>query len=128
LSAREIGLIAVSYGLHATDGATSPEGAIRAAKRLQDALAAHRATNISHFRPVDGDLVIAMEPAQLARLLPLKDLASMQFTLIGIWGKSYRPYLQDPFGLSDAYYSTCFGSIDDAVGEMKRRISATERR
>jgi protein-tyrosine phosphatase len=32
-----------------------------------------------------------------------------------LWASPERPHLEDPYGLSDAYFDTCFDVIDSAL-------------
>jgi protein-tyrosine phosphatase len=45
-----------------------------------------------------------------------------QVTLLGLWCSTPRPVLADPYGLSDAYFDTCFGCIDEAVETLVRTV------
>src|SRR5207237_1259531 len=65
-----------------------------------------------------GDLRIAMEPAQIRRLARLATAAPT--TLLGLWATPPWPHLEDPYGLSPAYFDTCFDIIDSAVERIAR--------
>jgi protein-tyrosine phosphatase len=119
--ARRAGLRAASFGLAARDGdGANPVASERAAARGVD-LSAHRATSAPGARLRRGDLLVAMEPAQLpglARVAP-----AHQRTLLGLWALPPRPHLEDPYGLSPAYFDTCFDVVDSAVEELARRVA-----
>src|SRR5947199_9403738 len=69
--ARRAGLRSVSFGLGARDGdCANTVASDRAAARGVD-LSAHRATSAATFRVRRGDLLLAMEPAQLLALAKL---------------------------------------------------------
>jgi protein-tyrosine phosphatase len=116
--ARLEGLRSVSFGLAARDGdRANPVALERAAVRGVD-LSAHRATSASAVRLRPGDLVVAMESVQLRGLALIAP--SVPATLLGLWAQPPRPHLEDPFGLSLAYFDTCFDVIDAAVVEFAR--------
>ena len=111
--ARSQGLRTASFGLGAREGDEANRTALaRAAARGVD-LRPHRASVMPETLP--GDLLVAMEPAQAARLTKL---TQAPVTLLGLWADPPRPHLEDPYGLSDAYFDTCFGVIDSAVARL----------
>jgi protein-tyrosine phosphatase len=117
--ARGAGLRTASFGLRARDGDPANRLALeRAAGRGVD-LSGHRARSAAAAELGRGDLLVAMEPAQvreLARVAP-----SHPATLLGLWARPPRPHLEDPYGLSPAYFDTCFEVVDSAVDELARR-------
>jgi protein-tyrosine phosphatase len=114
--ARRAGLRSVSFGLGGRDGdCANTVASERAAARGVD-LSAHRATSAAAFRIHRGDLLAAMEPAQLPALAKLGAPA----TLLGLWATPPRPHLEDPYGLCAAYFDTCFEVIDSAVERIVR--------
>jgi hypothetical protein len=70
-----------------------------------------------------SDLLLAMEPLQVKTLFPLATSFGAQLTLLGLWCSPERPYLQDPFGLAEAYFQNCFSFIDSAVEGIHQRIT-----
>ncbi len=116
--ARLAGLASASFGLAARDGdRANPAAVERAAARGVD-LSAHRAASASAALLRPGDLVVAMEPVQLRGLASIAPSAPA--TLLGLWARPPRPHLEDPYGLSLAYFDTCFDVIDGAVAEFAR--------
>jgi len=116
--ARALGLEASSFGLLA-DGASPPDAAAnRAARRRGLELPPGVSRRAQDVRPTAGDLLIAMEPHQ-ARMLRRKHPRA-QVTLLGLWCEPPRPVLADPYGLSDAYFDTCFACIDESVTALVR--------
>lgn len=116
--ARLAGLRSASFGFAARDGdCANPVALARAAARGVD-LSAHRATSASaaHLNP--GDLLIPMERAQLRSLALVAP--SYPATLLGLWARPPRPHLEDPYGLSPAYFDTCFEIVDSAVEEIAK--------
>ena len=117
--ARRLGLRSASFGLAARDGdRANPVAAERAAARGVD-LAAHRATSAPAARLAPGDLLVAIEPAHL-RGLALRALGR-RGPLRGLWATPARPHLEDPYGLSPAYFDTCFDVVDSALEAIARR-------
>lgn len=118
--ARSLGMEAASFGLSA-DGVSPPDAAaIRAARLRGLELVARPSRRAPDVRPTAGDLLIAMEPHQARALRRAHPRA--QVTLLGLWCPSPRPVLADPYGLSDAYFDTCFGYIDEAVTALVRNV------
>ena len=120
-----MGLSTSSLGLEAASGAPANESAVRAARLRDVDLADHRTRSLAEFHPLDGDLLIAMEPAQ-ASLLHARGLPEgVGLTLLGLFCMRPRPHLEDPFGLSEAYFATCFGLIDDAIAKIASSMRQT---
>ncbi|HSP19234.1 MAG TPA: hypothetical protein VLQ79_06965 [Myxococcaceae bacterium] len=118
--ARALGMEAGSFGLSA-DGRSPPDAAaVLAARRRGLELAPRASRRAENVRPTAGDLLVAMEPHQ-ARLLQ-RAHPRAQVTLHGLWLRSPRPVLADPYGLSDAYFDTCFGAIDEGVAALVRTV------
>ena len=65
---------------------------------------------------------MAMEPHQARALRRAHPRA--QVILLGLWCVSPRPVLADPYGLSDAYFDTCFSCIDEAVTALIRTLES----
>ncbi|HZJ55802.1 MAG TPA: hypothetical protein VFD38_16795 [Myxococcaceae bacterium] len=121
--ARALGVEAGSFGLSA-DGRSPPDAvAVSAARRRGIELLPRSSRRAEDVRPTAGDLLVAMEPHQARALRRAHPRA--QVTLLGLWCRSPRPVLADPYGLSDAYFDTCFGCIDEAVEAL---IGTVERR
>ncbi len=124
--ARRLGLRSASFGLAARDGDRANAVAVeRAAARAVD-LASHRATSAPAARLEPGDLLVAMEPGQLPGLALL--VPGRPMTLLGLWATPPRPHLEDPYGLSPAYFDTCFDVVDSALEEIARRASRARER
>jgi protein-tyrosine phosphatase len=121
--AQALGLAAASFGLAARERiCADPRAVARAAARGID-LRDHRTTSAAAFVVASGDLLLAMEPRQLRSLGALgqdgwsgRAPAQLpQRTLLGLWSSPPRPHLEDPYGLSSAYFDTCFAAIDSAL-------------
>jgi low molecular weight protein-tyrosine phosphatase len=118
--ARALGLEAASFGL-AADGASLPDvAAARAARRHGLELFPRVSRRAEDVRPTAADLLVAMEPHQARMLRRAHPRA--QVTLLGLWCRPPRPVLADPYGLSDAFFDTCFACIDEAVGALVRTL------
>lgn len=113
-----LGLRAASFGLDARAGDPAhPLAAQRAALRGVD-LSRHRATPADPRLFGPGDLLLAMEPAHLARLTRFD---FQPVTLLGLWATPPRPHLEDPYGLCPEYFDTCFDLIDSALAHIAQR-------
>jgi protein-tyrosine phosphatase len=118
--ARTLGFEAGSFGLSA-DGRSPPDAAaVLAARRRGMELLPRASRRADDVRPTAGDLLVAMEPHQARALRRAHPRA--QVTLLGLWCSTPRPVLADPYGLSDAYFDTCFGCIDEAVETLVRTV------
>lgn len=118
--ARALGMESASFGLSA-DGVAPPDAAaVLAARRRGLELLPRASRRAQDIRPTAGDLLVAMEPHQGRALRRAHPRA--QVTLLGLWCGSPRPVLADPYGLSDAYFDTCFGVIDEAVAALVKTL------
>jgi len=118
--ARTLAFESGSFGLSA-DGRSLPDAAaVRAARRRGIELLPRASRRANDVRPTAGDLLVAMEPHQARALRRAHPRA--QVTLLGLWCRSPRPVLADPYGLPDAYFDTCFGCIDQAVEALVRTL------
>ena len=121
--ARSLGMEVGSFGLSA-DGVSPPDAAaIDAALRRGLTLSPRPSRRAADIRLTSGDLLVAMEPHQARALRRAHPRA--QVTLLGLWCRSPRPILADPYGLSDVYFDTCFGYIDEGVSAL---VQTVERR
>jgi protein-tyrosine phosphatase len=117
------GLPAVSFGLSTTTGAPSPQPALEAAQRQGIHLHHHRATDLSDFTILPGDLLLAMEirhARELRQRLWSRD--DIQIALLGTWCSPSIPHLHDPFTLSPDYFDTCFHRIRQAVDRLHQTL------
>jgi len=120
--ARELGVETGSFGLTA-DGRSPPDAAaVLAARRSGLELLPRPSRRAQDVRPTAADLLVAMEPHQ-ARALKRAHPRS-QVTLLGLWCRSPRPVLADPYGLSDAYFDTCFACIDEGVAALVEQLES----
>lgn len=117
--ARQLGISSASFGLSADNGKEANLSAARVARQRGLALDHHSATHLSKFSFEAGDLLLAFEPQQLAELASSPVLPEyIAADLLGRWCSPSVPYLHDPYGLSDAYFNTCFDRIDQALARL----------
>lgn len=117
------GMASASFGIGATTGVGANGSAIRNAEARNIDLRMHRATSMGDFVAHENDLLIAMEPRQGMALKRLagRSGSAAQITLLGLWTPKPRPYIADPYGLSDAYFQNCFKFIDSAIEGLATR-------
>jgi protein-tyrosine phosphatase len=124
--ARIMGLRCSSFGLEARADAPADPSAIRGAQARGLDLTRHRAQLGSQFPVAAGDLLMAMEPWHVAVLQSRPLPAGVQVTLLGLWCRPMRPHIEDPFGLCDDYFQTCFGIIDNALASISALTGKAE--
>jgi len=122
VKARQQGVEALSLGLQAIPGRTAQADAIRNAGMREIDLQSHRAKAPHEVQMTDSDLLVAMEPWHAEALSLLDSTQGVQITLLGLWGRHKRPYIQDPYGRSDAYFQRCFDVIDLSLESMVKLI------
>ena len=116
------GVETASCGLNTNPGLSANESAIQAAILRGIDLKAHRTTPIQELSLKKNDLFIAMEPWQAEQL---KEIYGKEYgcTLLGLWGRPVNPHIQDPYGMSDAYFGRCFNYIEKSVHELLSKVS-----
>jgi len=115
--ARSMGVQAVSFGIDAADGApAAPAAAENALLRGID-LSEHRSSRVQSDRLAEGDLLIAFEPRQIVEVRR-RIGAGTSAELLGIWSRPIRPYIHDPYGMSDRYFQQCFSVIDASIARL----------
>lgn len=118
--AKDLGLAAVSYGTDARTGAPADDRAIRAGLRKNVDLRAHRSRRFDVRELHDGDLILIFDETQAKRALMDGGSASVQTSLVGLWGRPQWTVIPDPYGRTDGYFNTCFDYIEVCV----RRVAA----
>ena len=98
------------------------------AKRRGLRLDLHRSRPYDQDGIAEGDLLAAMEPMQGKLLSKILRQTGVQVTLVGLWHKCPRPYIQDPYGLSTRYFESCFSFLDESIEEIMVRINASRER
>ncbi|SEM88654.1 protein-tyrosine phosphatase [Nitrosospira multiformis] len=115
----QLGILSASFGLNADTGREANLSATRIAKQRGLTLDSHRAKHLSKFSFETGDLVLTFEPQQLAQLTSSGVLPDgVVADLLGRWCSPTFPYLHDPYGLSDTYFTACFDRIDQALTHL----------
>ena len=126
---RALNLNARSFGLEARQGLHANGTAVEIARARGVDLTGHRTSSQESATISYGDLIVVMESGQARAVQSVAANRGAQITLLGLWCNPPRPaHLQDPFGLSDTYFETCFDVIDDAVERMAREISVERTR
>lgn len=121
--ARRLGAHCVSIGLATTTGAPAYSMAITQAGRFGVDLSGHRATDITDYRYVQGDLLLAMEVRHVHRLIK-HGIPSGAIALLGFWATPRRLHLHDPHLLPEPYFATCFTVIESAVRRLVAQYPA----
>jgi protein-tyrosine phosphatase len=122
--ARSLGLNACSFGLHASPGLQANQTAVDVAARRGIDLSLHRTSAPENVSLSAGDLVAVMEPAQLRLVRSVAKGSGAEITILGLWRHPRRPHLEDPFGLPNEYFETCFKIIDEAVARIAGMMRA----
>lgn len=120
--ALSLGLNAASFGLDTPGDERADPIAARNGKLRGIDLSVHITRTARTFQILPTDLLIAMEPSQAAVLTQLAGGA--QVTLLGLWSRPRRPYIQDPYGRSDEYFQRCFALIDSGIRDLARTLHA----
>ena len=114
--AQKLGLGAASAGWQANPGGPAHPDTIRLAAQRNMDLSDHRASRVAQMSFMDGDLLICMEPAHARAIRRLTEKnRQQQVTLLGLWATDRRPFIQDPYGLTDEYWNTCLDSVDSGI-------------
>jgi protein-tyrosine phosphatase len=120
------GIPAISFGIHANGIAPADSMAARVAGHLNVDLGAHISTRAADYEPRPGDLLLAMEPGQLASIREQVRSADVQMTLLGLWGRWTLPYLPDPYGQSYECFHLVFARVAAGVEDIVRRMQLAE--
>ena len=116
------GIAAISFGIHANGIASADPNALRIAQQLNVDLSRHVSTRAADYVPRAGDLLLAMEPGQLAAVRALVGAADVQTSLLGLWCARPKPYLPDPYGRIDGCFKSVFAFVAEGVENIERRL------
>ncbi|MBW1779898.1 MAG: phosphotyrosine protein phosphatase [Deltaproteobacteria bacterium] len=119
---KSLGYDAASFGLNADGYSACDPTAVRIALERGVDLTGCRSCHADTFSIKDGDLLIGMESWHAERLQTLTKESGSQVTLLGLWVQPPRPHIEDPYGLGDAYFHTCFLWIDAAVENILQKV------
>jgi protein-tyrosine phosphatase len=117
--AKSQGMTAISFGVDARGGAAANDSAVRLARRSGLDLSRHVSTRAADYEPSPADLLLAMEPRQLAALGPAVGRNGAQGSLLGLWCKWPMPILPDPYGNADECFVRVFALIDMAIANVR---------
>jgi protein-tyrosine phosphatase len=111
----------VSMGLSTTTGAPATDQARHEAMARGQSLETHTATDMSDYRWQEGDLLLAMEIRHAHKLREAYgDHADI--LLLGALTHNRYIHLHDPHTLSDGYFTTCFGRIEEACRRLVSKL------
>jgi protein-tyrosine phosphatase len=120
--ARSQGIAAISFGVDARGGAGANAAAIRLAQEAGLDLGRHVSMRATDYQSAPGDLLLAMEPLQLAALQTTIGRNGVQASLLGLWCRRPLPFLPDPYGNSDGCFRHVFSLIDTALASVRVRL------
>lgn len=116
--AASLGFFSASAGLDTQHGRLANNQA-RCHGALRDIyLDDHRTMRIQDLAINARDLLVCMEPLQVKALRAILPTTTAQLTLLGLWSRPRRPWIFDPYGRNDGYWSACFSIIDNAIERM----------
>lgn len=114
------GFPAASFGTTAIDGALANDGAIQFASDRGADLLPHRSTALCSFRPLNGDLLLALEPRHLKVLDKQQYGKGVRTALLGGWAQPRAPFIPDPYAKGDRCFLHTFELIDNALEGLFR--------
>ena len=118
--AQQSGLPVLSYGLVTYSGTMVNSVASRIALQLGVDITKHRSRKLDTEDLRDGDLIIGMEPAHCEQHWYSGINTDVQFTLLGLLNPTNKkPYLHDPYGLSDSYFYRCLSYISSTANSIE---------
>ncbi len=118
--AKQLGVDAISFGLHTRGGDKADERAIAFAKTLDIDLNSHVTQNIRHYTPQAGDLLVGMEPNHAKELEQLFG-DRVPITLVGLWLSRRQAYIHDPYNTNAHFFSACEAVVKKAVEQLIQR-------
>jgi protein-tyrosine-phosphatase len=128
-SAKQFGWDTCSFGIFAAQGAADPAAMRVAGKRGID-LTQHRSLPFAQYEYRSTDLILCFEPWQAEWLWNSFSNQSPsvrpQITLVGLWLKTPRPHIEDPYLLSDDYFNSCYELVDEAIVRLSSLRSRTQ--
>jgi len=124
--AKSYGINAVSVGLEATGIASANPTATRAAFARGQDLSSHRSSRADNLEIHSSDLLLAMEPAQIAPLAHVAEANGAIVSLLGLWANSKAPYIPDPYGCKANVFDSVFMTIDEAMKRLSNELSAAK--
>lgn len=126
--AKLLGLKANSVGLNADNNSSCDPRAIKIAQLHGVNLKSHCSRHFDTLSIGFGDLLIGMEAWHAKKLKSLTNGFGSQITLLGLWANRPRPHIEDPYGLPDDYFNTCFSVMDSAIENILHIIDGAVRK
>ncbi len=119
--ARSEGVLAESFGLDTRGGDPADPRAIKYAADKKIDLSFHRTRQIKQYQPMDGDLLIGMEPAHVKKLRALF-ANQVPVTLAGLWLDSPVAYLHDPYNTNPNFFNECPLAVEMSAKALASKI------
>lgn len=113
--ARHHNIPTTSFGLDTRGGDPADPRAIIWASSNGYNLNEHQTKRVDQYAPMDGDLLIGMEPKHTREIERRFEKQPVQITLIGLWLESPLAYLHDPYNTNDAYFNRCEQFVSEAT-------------
>ncbi|MFT6915429.1 MAG: protein-tyrosine phosphatase [Motiliproteus sp.] len=113
----------VSIGYATTTGVPANDCARAVAMARGTSLEQHKATDLSDFSVLDGDLFLVMEDRHITKIESTVAKKDTQITLLGLWATPKMPLIYDPHHLSEAYFNSCYQVIESAVEEVVKHFN-----
>ena len=119
--ARSMNIDTVSCGLDTHNGKPANDNAIRNASKRGINLSSHKTRQLASVNISEHDLIVVMEPIQAIQVEQMLGMG-VNCTVLGLWNDAGSPYLHDPYGASDAYFSVCYGAIEKSVKNLTTNL------
>lgn len=119
------GVTAISAGLSAAPGAEADPRAVSWAHSAGYDLSQHRSLAVKDLELLDSDLLVLMEPQQIAltrEQIGEKASEMTQITLLGLWHPQPRGYIHDPFCATEPYFHACETVVQSAAKNLATRV------
>ena len=123
MRAKQLGINAVSIGLHTKEGSLANADALKNASYRGINLDVHRVRVYDSIEFSNGDLIVCMEPWHV-KLFKEVDSSGCQIALLGLLCTRKKIIISDPYGKPDLFFENCFQAIDDALNNVKKLMSA----
>jgi protein-tyrosine phosphatase len=120
--ARSMGYCSASAGIEAASGSPANAVASRVAAARGVDLQPHRAQRFDTALLRANDLLLGFEPAHLPVLVRSRGTTPCQVTLLGLFGGTSNPYIHDPHGCPEAYFSICFDRLDASLDALFTKL------
>lgn len=119
--AKSHGVVAESFGLDTRGGDHADPRVIKYAAEKNIDLSQHRTRYIENYKPLDGDLLIGMEPIHVAKIQALYG-NQVPVTLAGLWLNNPVAYLHDPFNTCPDFFNLCSSLVERSAEVLAAKI------